>query len=162
MATNKIEEITKEGREQLIKGREELLNVKIPECEAKVKAAREMGDTSENADYQFSKEELGRLKARRDQINYILENTKVVKNRETEKKVLLAKEVKVKRIDTGKEFTILLVSKHEVDVSNPEKMKISPNSPIGSALLGHVIGDVVLVNAKVPYELEILNITNMK
>ena len=41
-------------------------------------------------------------------------------------------------------------------------MKISPNSPIGSALLGHVIGDVVLVNAKVPYELEILNITNMK
>ena len=162
MATNKIEEITKEGREQLIKEREELLNVKIPECEAKVKAAREMGDTSENADYQFSKEEFGRLKARRDQINYILENTKVVKNRETEKKVLLAKEVKVKRVDTGKEFTILLVSKHEVDVSNPEKMKISPNSPIGSALLGHVIGDVVLVNAKVPYELEILNITNMK
>ena len=94
MATNKIEEITKEGREQLIKEREELLNVKIPECEAKVKAAREMGDTSENADYQFSKEELGRLKARRDQINYILENTKVVKNRETEKKVLLAKEAK--------------------------------------------------------------------
>ena len=75
---------------------------------------------------------------------------------------MLAKEVKVKRLDTGKEFTILLVSKHEVDVSNPEKMKISPNSPIGSALLGHVIGDVVLVNAKVPYELEVLNITNMK
>lgn len=44
MATNKIEEITKEGREQLIKEREELLNVKIPECEAKVKAAREMGE----------------------------------------------------------------------------------------------------------------------
>lgn len=162
MEKNKVIEITEEGLKDKKREYDELINVILPDDLEKLNAAREMGDLSENADYKFAKEKYSRDLADKSRLEFILENYKIVKVKETDKTVLIGKKVDVRRVDNGKEFSISIVSTYEVDLSNADKLKISPNSPIGSALLGHKIGDQVLINAKVPYEVEILNITNSK
>ncbi len=162
MATKKFDEITKAGREALQKEYEELINVKKPDIIEKINAAKEMGDLSENADYKFSKEELGRIEQRIHEIEYILENSKVVKNKENDKTISIGKTVVARRLDNNKEFTVSIVSKHEVDASDATNLKISPISPIGSALLGHKVGDKIVINVKVPYEVEIIDVTIIK
>ncbi|MEM1054953.1 MAG: transcription elongation factor GreA [Bacteroidota bacterium] len=120
--------------------------------------ARAQGDLSENAEYDAAKEAQGLLEARIAKLEGTVANARIVDESsvDTSKARILSK-VKVRNQKANREMTYTLVSAEEADL---KASKISVDSPIGKALLGKELGDVVKV--KVPagvVELEILDIS---
>ena len=120
--------------------------------------ARAHGDLSENAEYDAAKEEQGKLEAKIAKLEDTVAKARLVdeKNIDTSKAFILSK-VTIKNKKTDAVQTYTLVSEQEADIS---QNKISVESPIGKALLGQEVGDVV--DVKVPVgnvSFEILEIT---
>jgi transcription elongation factor GreA len=120
--------------------------------------ARAQGDLSENAEYDAAKDEQGHLEARIAQLESMITNVRVIdeSRMDTSKAYILSK-VKVKNHKINKEVTYTLTSDRE---ANFAENKISVSSPIGKALLGHSVGDIV--DVKVPagiMKFEILEIS---
>jgi transcription elongation factor GreA len=134
--------LTKEGLEILQKELDELVNIKRKEVAERLKEAKEFGgDLAENPEYEHAKNDQAFVEGRIEQINEILGNYVIVEN---EKKHIidLGKTVVIKDIDEKKEKKFKIVSSIE---SDPEKNKISDESPVGKALLHKKIGDIVTV-----------------
>ena len=113
------------------------------EIAQKIKEAREQGDLSENAEYDAAKDEQRDIEARIEEIENILKHVEVVADEDITTDVInLGTRVKVldKEYDEEDEFSI--VGTNEADSL---KGKISNESPVGSALLGHKVGDEVVV-----------------
>lgn len=104
----------------------------------RIKEARELGDLSENAEYQSAREDQDRLEARISELDHILQNVQVIKIAKSNGKVRLGSTVKLKDHGTSPEFQI--VGTMEAD---PLSGKVSDESPIGQALLGKKEGDKV-------------------
>ena len=106
--------------------------------------ARAQGDLSENAEYDAAKDAQGLLEAKIAELQGTAFRARVVDESviDTSKAYILSK-VTVINHNTGKEITYTLVSAHEADFT---QKKISVGSPIGKALLGKTIGDVVKVD----------------
>jgi len=123
----------------------ELLNLKGPQREAlsrRLHDAIQNGDLSENADYHKAKEDQGFLEGRIQELEFILRNAVIVEKTDTPKDVV-AVNVHVTVQEKGFEPEIFhLVGATEAD---PRSGKISHESPIGSALMGHRVGDIVEV-----------------
>jgi transcription elongation factor GreA len=102
-----------------------------------IKTARELGDLSENAEYQSARAEQERNESRIAEIENILQNVEIIKQPSGAVKVQLGSKVKVKNGST-KEFQV--VGTVEAD---PLNGKISDESPIGKALLGKKVGEEV-------------------
>ena len=100
-----------------------------------------MGDLSENADYHKAKEDQGFLEGRIQEIESILKNSEIIESRDNYHEVALGAKVTIKEVGYPPE-TYHLVGRKE---ANPRNGKISHESPIGKALLGHKIGDSVKV-----------------
>ncbi|OGD94817.1 hypothetical protein A3A48_01180 [Candidatus Curtissbacteria bacterium RIFCSPLOWO2_01_FULL_37_9] len=133
--------LTKEGFEDLQKEQQNLL-LKRPQVVINLTNAREQGDLSENAGYHAAKEELSQIDSRVREIKHILTIAKITQVK-TIDKVEFGSTVK---IDDGLQITnYTIVSNLEAD---PAKGKMSDVSPIGSALLGKKVGDIV--NIKIP------------
>lgn len=129
---------TKEGYEKLGQEYQELIE-KRPLVLARMVAAREQGDLSENAGYHASKEELGKIDSRMRELKLLMRFGEIVDSGGTDT-VGIGSVVKVaKGADT---FDFNIVGRLEAD---PAHGKLSEVSPIGSALLGKKIGDVVEV-----------------
>ena len=114
------------------------------EIAQKIKEAREQGDLSENAEYDAAKDEQRDIEARIDE--NILKHVEVVADEDITTDVInLGTRVKVldKEYDEEDEFSI--VGTNEADSL---KGKISNESPVGSALLGHKVGDEVVVETQ--------------
>lgn len=127
---------TKEGYEKL--GEEfRQLTEKRPQVLARMVAAREQGDLSENAGYHASKEELGKIDSRLRELKLLMCFGKIV-NSQGSSIVGVGSAVKVSRGKDTFEFNI--VGQLEAD---PVHGKLSEVSPIGSALLGKNVGDEV-------------------
>lgn len=108
--------------------------------------AREKGDLSENAEYDAAKEEQGHLEAKIAQLEATVASARVLDERQVDaSKAFILSKVLVKNHGNGSEQTFTLVAAQEADIT---KGKISVASPIGKALLGREVGDVVEV--KVP------------
>lgn len=103
--------------------------------------AKSLGDLSENAEYHSSKDAQGKNEARISQIEYILKNAVVVEVN-TDGTVGLGSTVVLVKKDSGEEKTYQIVGNEEADFSVG---KISFESPIGSAVMGHTKGDEVNV-----------------
>lgn len=117
------------------------LEKRRPEIKKAIKLAREKGDLKENADYHAAREELGMLNARIAQFGGMLANAVIVDTSDVpEGMVVLGRTVTFKRIKDGKEITRTLVGAGQAD---PASGKILTTSPIGEALIGHEVGDVV-------------------
>jgi transcription elongation factor GreA len=101
--------------------------------------AREMGDLSENGAYTSAKFELGNVDRELRKLEFNLKYGEVVEANESGV-VGFGSRVTVEL--NGKEYTYLLVSSEE---SNPNEMKLSIDSPVGQALMGHKVGDKVSV-----------------
>ena len=148
--------ITPEGKENLEKELYELKTNSRKDLAERLKQAISMGDLSENADYHKAKEDQGFLEGRIQEIESILYNSEVIESRANYHEVIVGAQVTIKEGDYAPE-TYHLVGTNE---SSPREGKISHESPIGKALLGHKIGDVV--KAKLPngntIEFEILAI----
>jgi transcription elongation factor GreA len=148
--------LTPEGKEKLEKELHELKNKGRKELAERLKSAIAMGDLSENADYHKAKEDQGFLEGRIQEIESILYDVEVIDSQTSYNEVSVGAQITIKEGDYAPE-TYHLVGRKEAD---PRAGKISNESPIGKALLGHKVGDVV--KAELPngntIELEILDI----
>ncbi|MDO4301366.1 MAG: transcription elongation factor GreA [Clostridia bacterium] len=127
---------------------EELENLKVvrrKEVAAKIKEARAQGDLSENAEYDAAKEEQAEIEARIATIEKMFRNVEVIDEDELNTgKVNLGNKVTVYDEEFEEEITYTIVGPAEAD---PAGLKLSNESPLGMALMGHSVGDVVENNA---------------
>ena len=139
--------LTYQGLQKL---EEELQNLKVvrrKEVAQKIKEAREQGDLSENAEYDAAKDEQRDSEARIEDIEKILKNAEVVVEEEVElDKISIGCKVKILDVEENEELEYKIVGSTE---ANSLKGKISNESPVGKALLGAKIGDVVKVETHV-------------
>ncbi len=150
--------LTKEGYDNL---KAKLTNLKgkgRSEIAAQIQRARELGDLSENAEYDAAKDAQGLLEMEISKLENILANARVITDADIDpSKVYILSKVKLKNLKLKKEFKYMLVAEEEADL---KKGKISVKSPVGKALLGKQGGDVVEI--KVPagsMQMEILDIS---
>lgn len=125
--------LTKEGLENLKEELKELIE-KRPDVANEIKAARDMGDLSENAAYHSAREEQAFIEGRITELQDIIKNAKVTKKT----KDIVCVGCKVTVHIEGSEETFHIVGAPEAD---PAKKKISHESPLGSALMGKKVGD---------------------
>ena len=120
-----------------------------------IKEARSHGDLSENSEYDAARDEQAKIEARIQELEYKLEHATIIDN--ADKSI----------VNVGCDVTILYVDDEEEDVysivgsleADPFENKISNESPIGSAIIGKKVGDVVDVNANgSSYQVKILKI----
>jgi transcription elongation factor GreA len=150
--------MTEEGLRKL---KDELKFLKTTERKRIIKAiaeARSHGDLSENAEYDAAKEAQGMLEAKIAGLEAAVSQARIVDESVIDdSKAYILSQVTVKNHNVGKEITYTLVSAQEADFT---QKKISIESPIGKALLGKSVGDVVEV--KVPagtMKLEVLGLS---
>lgn len=139
----KLFRLTKEGVEALETELKNLVAKRAVIAES-IKSARELGDLSENAEYQSAKAEQERNETRISEIQSILQNVEII-NKPRGSKVQLGSRVKLKSNGKTKEFQV--VGTVEAD---PLSGKISDESPIGRALIDQKVGDQVEI--KTPAE----------
>ena len=138
--------LTYEGLKKLEDELQDLKVVKRKEVSQKIKEAREQGDLSENAEYDAAKDEQRDIEARIEEIEKILKNAEVVDEDEVDlDKVSIGCRVKVLDVTYNEEMEFKLVGSTE---ANSLKGKISNESPVGKALIGAKIGDVVKVETQ--------------
>lgn len=131
--------LTPEGKEQLEAELHYLENEKRAEVGERIKVAREFGDISENSEYDDAKNEQGMMEARIAEINQILSEATVAVVPKRSNKVNIGSMVTVSM--GGKERVFTIVGGAEADSSSG---KISNESPVGAALLGHKKDDTVV------------------
>ncbi|HSX45446.1 MAG TPA: transcription elongation factor GreA [Candidatus Saccharimonadia bacterium] len=137
----KMFRLTKEGVDEL-KTELDALVAKRGEIADAIKSARELGDLTENAEYQSALAEKDRNEARVSELENILLNVEIIKKPRGARQVQLGSSVKLKNDGKTKEFQV--VGTVEAD---PLNGKISDESPIGQALLGKGEGDKVEITA---------------
>jgi transcription elongation factor GreA len=132
--------LTKEGVTEL-QAELDTLIAKRGDIAESIKTARELGDLSENAEYQSARAEQDRNETRISEIETILQNSEIIKKPKGDSKVQLGSMVKLKNENGVKQFQV--VGTVEAD---PLNGKISDESPIGGALLGKKLGDSVEID----------------
>jgi len=144
MAEEKKVILTREGYEKLEKELDYYVSVRRNEISEQIAIARGFGDLSENAEYDEAKNEQSRIEAKIVEMENTLRNCIVVENDEVSTdSVGVGNSVKVFNETLKKEQVITIVGANETD---PANLKISSESPIGAALLGAKVGDVVSVD----------------
>ena len=137
--------LTYEGLKKLEDELQDLKVVQRREIAQKIKEAREQGDLSENAEYDAAKDEQRDIEARIEQIEKILKNAEVVLDEEIDlNRISIGCVVRVLDIEDDEEEEYKLVGSSE---ASSLQNKVSNESPIGRALLGAQVGDVVEVEA---------------
>ena len=138
--------LTYQGLKKLEDELQELKVVRRKEVAAKIKEAREQGDLSENAEYDAAKDEQRDIEARIEDIEKILKNAEVVVEEEVDlDKISIGCNVKILDIEFDEELEYKIVGSTE---ANSLKGKISNESPVGKALIGKKVGDVVAVETQ--------------
>ena len=141
--------LTYEGLQKLESELHNLKVVKRKEVAQKIKEAREQGDLSENAEYDAAKDEQRDIEARIDEIEKILKNAEVVVEEEVDlDKISVGCRVKILDMEYDEELDYKIVGSTE---ANSLKGKISNESPVGKALLGAKVGEVVTVETQAGY-----------
>lgn len=139
--------LTYEGLQKLESEIQDLKVVKRKEVAQKIKEAREQGDLSENAEYDAAKDEQRDIETRIEQIEKILKNAEVVVEEEVDlDKINIGCRVKIMDLEFNDEYEYKLVGSTE---ANSLKGKISNESPVGKALIGHFVDDIVEVETQV-------------
>lgn len=141
-----IHRITKETLEKLKAEYLHLTTVGRTEIARTIEAARLLGDLSENGDYHAAKDEQGKMEARIRQIDQVIRNHEIVERDENAGTVQHASIVKiVYEGDTDEDAQEYFIGSIE---EKPEGVMVaSPTSPLGQALLGKSVGDVVAYDA---------------
>ncbi len=133
--------LTEEGKLELEKRLYELNNILLPKVVERIKAAKEQGDLSENAEYSAARDEQARLAGEAQEIEYKLKYGEVVKVVNADV-IQVGSKVTYLDLEENCEYTFAIVGTAEANISQG---KISNESPIGKALYGHKAGDVVTV-----------------
>ncbi len=133
--------LTREGFEALQNRLNYLKTDKRNEVAKKLQAAREMGDLSENAEYDSAKDEQTVIETEIAEIEHKLRTSKIIEENEIDtSKVSIGCLVKILDMEFNEELEYKIVGSSE---SDPKNRLISNESPVGAALLGRSEGDVV-------------------
>lgn len=144
MAEKKVV-LTSEGLKNLENELQDLKINRRKEIAEKIKEARGQGDLSENAEYDAAKEEQAEVETRILNIEKMLRNVEVInQNKIDRNKINLGSKIKLIDLEFNKQLNYTVVGSTE---SDPANGKISNESPIGHALIGHSAGDIVNVNS---------------
>lgn len=150
--------LTLAGLHELQEELENLKTVGRKEMAEKIKVALSFGDLSENSEYDEAKSEQGKLEARINEIESLLENVTIIDEDDNNTEIVrTGLTVKVKDQEMGEVLVCKIVGPAQAD---PDKGYISEESPVGKALLGHTAGETIVVEApagNLPFE--ILEIT---
>ena len=136
--------LTYEGLKKYEEELQDLKVVKRREVAEKIKEAREQGDLSENAEYDAAKDEQRDIEARIEELEKILKNAEVIDEEEVDTNVIgIGCQIKILDLEFDEEIEYKIVGSAEAD---PLNGKISDESPIGSALIGHKEGETVVAS----------------
>lgn len=141
MDNKKYYELTEEGRLNLEHEKQHLIDVDRPNNIKALQDARSQGDLSENADYDAAREEQSRIEARIAEITEILKNVKII-TKDSSNRVTTGKNVTIEFIGMNKTESYDIVGTIEAD---PFEHKISNESPLGKAIMGHDKGTTLTV-----------------
>lgn len=141
MDNKKYYELTEEGRLNLEREKQHLIDVDRPNNIKALQDARSQGDLSENADYDAAREEQSRIEARIAEITEILKNVKII-TKDFSNRVTTGKNVTIEFIGMNKTESYDIVGTIEAD---PFEHKISNESPLGKAIMGHDKGTTLTV-----------------
>lgn len=146
--------LTKEGYDKLVAEHEELVAVKRAEVAERIKEAISYGDISENAEFDSAKNEQAELEERIHKLETMIRKAKIVQEEDVSGDVVnVGLKVTVKDMGSGQEEQYAIVGATE---SDPFNGKISNESSVGKALIGHKKGDQVVVeipDGTVTYEI---------
>ena len=120
---------------------ERLIQEERPKVIKAIQEAREQGDLSENAEYDAAKDEQRDIETRIEELEKILKNAEVVVEEEVDlDKINIGCNVKVLDVEESEEIEFHIVGSQE---ANSLENKISNESPVGKALIGHRVGETV-------------------
>jgi transcription elongation factor GreA len=135
--------LTYAGLKKLEDELHDLKVVRRKEVAEKIKEAREQGDLSENAEYDAAKDEQRDIEARIEEIEKILKNVEVVGEDDVDDtKISVGCHIIIHDCEYDEDLEFSIVGSTQ---TNSLKGKISNESPLGMALIGHEVGDVVEV-----------------
>ena len=133
--------ITPEGLEAVRQELDQLVTVRRPAVVAKIKAAREFGDLSENFEYHAAKNDQGFMEARIKELEAIIKNHVLIQASKPSGVVNMGSTVRFNE-DGGSDEAYRIVGPAE---ANPKAGTVSYESALGKALLGHRVGEEVEV-----------------
>ena len=155
MAVEKTK-LTKAGKQKLEEELRYLIDVERENVKRQLAEARAQGDLSENADYDAARAKQDEVEGRIKELEATLNNSEIIDETKTSnKKVALGCTVTLGFIETGKEASYKIVGSVE---SDPMKGLISNSCPLGEAIIGKAVGDIVEVKAIKTYSVEIKKI----
>ena len=147
--------LTEEGLNELKKELDFLKLEKRPEIINALKDARALGDLSENAEYDAARSEQASTEARIKEIEKMLENVEIINSVATDA-VALGTKVKLEYIEDDEIAEYSIVGSKEAD---PFTNKISNESPIAKAIIGHKVGDIVnVISPNGEYQVKVVEI----
>jgi transcription elongation factor GreA len=137
--------LTADGYKKLQQEIDVLRNDKRREVAERIRIAREFGDIAENAEYDDAKNEQAMLEHKIAQLEERLLSARVITKKEISKDtVSVGSHVRLRDMQANKTFEYHIVGSAE---ANPAENKLSNESPVGKAIIGHKKGDVVEVSA---------------
>lgn len=140
-----MEYLSKERYDEILAELENLINVEYPRIKDDLSEARAQGDLSENFEYRAARRAQAKAISRIRFLQKVIQHSRVIDTKALPKdRVSLLSKVQFTNLATGRTMTFTIVSHHEMDL---EKGKLSNKSPIGLALMGRSVGDIVDVNA---------------
>ncbi|MCR5184520.1 MAG: transcription elongation factor GreA [Bacilli bacterium] len=136
-----------------------LVQVVSEEVKVQLAEARAQGDLSENADYDAARNKQAEVDARIKEIEFILNNSEIItESGKNKNRVSLGSTVTLKNLSNGKTDTYMLVSSVEAD---PFNKKISIACPLGEAIVGKSVGDIIDIKSIKPYKVEVIKLENI-
>jgi transcription elongation factor GreA len=137
--------LTADGYKKLQQEIDHLRTEKRREVAERIRVAREFGDIAENAEYDDAKNEQAMLEHKIAQLEERLLSARVITKKEISKDaVSIGSKVRLRDMQANKTFEYHIVGSAE---ANPAENKLSNESPVGKAIIGHKKGDVVEVSA---------------
>jgi len=140
--------LSQEHYDELQKELEELKTDGRVEVAKRLKQAKELGDLSENSEYQEAKFAQSKLEGRVSELNEIIRNASIIKKSVGTATVRIGSEVKLEKDDKD-EVKYTIVGSNE---ASPLKGLISNESPLGRAILGKKVGDIVKIETAVGWK----------
>lgn len=133
--------ITAEGLEKLKAELSLIEGTKLKNIAKKIAEAKDLGDLAENSEYHEAKQEQAFLAGRAQDLQYKIKHARIISNTNTSGVIAVGSSVNISVAGQKKVFSLV-----GSDESDPANGKISIDSPIGRALIGHKNGEKVVVN----------------
>lgn len=150
--------MTQEGYDKMVAMLRQMEQIERPAASAAIAEARDKGDLSENAEYDAAKEAQAKLETKIAELKAQIHSAKIIDTSRIRTDVVqILSTVEMRNVKSGTKMKYTIVSESEADLRSG---KISSETPIAQALLGHKVGDIV--DAKTPrgiIQFEVLNIS---